>query len=359
MKIYTKSPYWLALIFSAVPYFFLNITGVILGRGLWTDSVIVFSSVFLGFIAGGTFAFKSRLLGLQQKIRGIVVDEKELSRWQGSLERNINKKTPFIIGLVIGILSIPTHYYFYGVYFTQKYSLVLYALNVLLLWVPSAVFITYVAWIIILEYFWLYGMNPKDRPLKLGSIPPKALQKFLETEDFARPEIKVRMGDINQFEPVVSLALFGSMLMGVGGALALFVSLKTESMVAGVLLTTGIVAVVIGSFLHPLKKINDVLKWEKAEKMDKINLILEEKVKTLERMIFDSSSKEKLRKHDMEEIESLTLYIDALRILESTHSSIRTMPVDSAMISKLLGSAMAPFISLILKTRILPFLISF
>ncbi len=356
MKMYTRSPYGLALIFGVVPYFFLNIVGLILGKNLWTDHVIVLSSVFLGFIAGETISFKSRLLGLQQKIKDIVVNEKELKLWQISLERNINKKTPFKIGFVIGILLILPHYYFYGVYFTQKYSLILYVLNLMLIWIPSAIFITYVAWIILIEYFWIYGMDPKNRPLMLGAVPSHALQWFFETEDFTSLEIKVRRGNITQsgFEPIASLALFGSMLMGVGGAIALPVILiGTESRVLGLLLMTGIVTAVIIAFVYPLKKVYEVLKWEKAVNIARINLILDDNIKTLERMIFDSSSSEKSKKPDWEEIKSITRYIDALRILESTHNRTNTMPVDMAMVSKLLASTMAPIISFIVESGVL------
>ncbi len=356
MRIDTRSPYELALIFGVVPYFFLNIIGLILGKGLWTDQVIVLSSVFLGFIAGETISFKGRLLGLQQKIKDIAVNEEELKLWQISLERNINRKTPFKIGLIIGLLLILPHYYFYGVYFTQKYGLILYVLNLMLIWIPSAIFITYVAWIIIIEYLWIYGMDPKNRPLMLGAVPSPALQRFFETEDLTRLEIKVRRGNITQsgFEPIASLALFGSMLMGVGGAIALPVILiGAESRLLGLLLMTGIVTGVIIAFVYPLKKVYEVLKLEKAANIGRIHLILDDNIKTLESMIFDSSSSEKLEKAEWEEIESITRYIEALKVLESTHNRTRTIPVDMAMVSKLLASTMAPIISFILKSGVL------
>lgn len=349
-KMKIVSPVKLALIFSASPYFLLSIVGTFFGENLWTDKIIVLSSVFLGFIAGGTSSFKIKLLELHQKIEKVAIDKNELTKWNASLEENLNKTLPLKAGLIIGVLLIIPHYLFYGEYFSQNYGLPLYVLNAVLLSIPSYTLLVYVIWIMLLEYFWIYGLNPKDRPVKLGKMPPQILKGLIFTQGFTRPTIKVgrreRSISDSTFQPIASLALYGSILVGIGGAIALPVVLMgTESRVLALLLVVGIVIAVVIAFIHPFKKIRDVLVLEKKVKLDKINAVFERKIEDLEEMIFSSSAEGKLKKSDLDDVENLTLYIDALNMLDQTHSKDETLPIDLAMVGKLLVSILAPIVS--------------
>lgn len=344
------SPYKLAMIFSAVPYFTLNVLGLaIFGKSLWTDYVLVLSCVFLGFISGGTFLFRRRLLELPGEIAELFVDEKELDRWQRSLEANLDKKTPFIMGLVAGLASIPLHYQIYG---SEKYaSIALYLLNALFLWVPSSVFIVYVAWIMSLEYFWIFG-GARDYPPKLGKAPSKGIRRIFDTENFARPKIKISFGDISQsgFYPIAYLSLFGSILMGIGGAIAMstiLIGLKSQTI--EILLVSAISGAVLVSFIYPMKKIYELLEMEKTMKIKKIDDAINSKVKALEEIVIDSPSNEDKQK-SVGHIEELTRYIEALKILKKAHAGNKTLPVNASMIIKLLLSAMAPVVSFLIKT---------
>jgi hypothetical protein len=356
MGIHSLSPIRLALAFSATPYFLLGVVGTTLGENLWADRVIVLSSMFLGFIVGGSLSFRIKLLEMHQKIKRITIDEDEVRGWHASLEENLNRRLPFKAGLALGVLLILPHYLLYGRHFSQDYGLLLYVLNILVLWLPSVTFLLYVVWIVILEYFWIYGLNPREHPVRLGRPPPPMLQGLLSVQEFKQPTIRVgRMRSIGEsgLQPIASLALFGSILMGIGGAIAMPVILMgVESKLAAFLIVGAIVASVIATFIYPLRKIQGTLTWHKKAKLERINAVLEEKIAELERIMLDLREG-KPKTTDLEEIRRLTLYIDALNVLDQTHSKSKTLPVDLAMISKLLASIMAPVISFILKTGLL------
>jgi hypothetical protein len=344
------SPYKLALTFSSVPYFTLNMLGlVVFGKSLWTDYVLVLSCVFLGFVSGGTFLFRKKLLVLPGEIGGLFVDDGELVGWQRSLEANLDKKTPFIMGLIAGLASIPLHYQIYG---SEKYaSFLLYLLNALFLWVPSSVFIVYVLWIVSLEYFWIFG-GGKDYPPKLGKAPSKIFARFYDAEGFVIPKIKITFGDISQsgFYPIAYISLFGSILMGIGGAIAMstiLVGLKSRTI--EILLVSAISGGVLASFIYPLKKIYELLEMEKKMKIQKIDEAINSKVMALEEIVIDSP-KDGDKQESVGHIGELTHYIEALKILKTAHAGNKTLPVNASMIVKLLLSAMAPVVSFLIKT---------
>ncbi len=341
------TPSGIGIILCVFPYLLLCLAGMVFGMSLWTNYIIILASLFLGLSAAGGFSVRNKLLSLHLRLEEIVDDTEELYEWQRQLEESINRTLPFKIGIFTGMFAILFHYIIYGNYFLANFGTVLYMLFMLFILFPLGVIITYGGWILMHEYLWVYGTNPKERPLRLGRQPPNIL-KLLNIKEFTRPVIRVKVGDIQSsgLEPIVKdLALFGSIVAGIVGAVAMpLLMLGVMALFLGALFVIVVVIVILLRFIYPLKKMHDIIKWEKELKIRKINTSLQQNIDTLEKIIFNTKNKP-----DKENLESLIAYIQALQLLETQVSNVKTFPVNINMIFKVLASMITPVLSFILK----------
>lgn len=340
-----KRPSTTGLLLFIFPYLILSFYGLISDNQLYSNLVIISSCACLGFIAFGSFSYERKLLDLYREIKPNIVEEDEGITWKESLDLNLSKTTPFKVGAILSTVALLPHYFVFHkiigreVYFLSEFDFITYLLVWLFIWIPAGIFAIYLFWIVLAQHFWVFGFNPVEHPIKLGKKPQGILRKLFSLEGFVQPMMYFKLiVPKNEFGPFLNLAVFGSIVVGIGGAIALVGIYSTEASLSEMPISKlsimfAIILYVIASFAYPLKKIHETIARIKAEKLEKIDARLTEKIIELERRLSISSN--------LEGTEGLNNEINALQILSTRYRSVKTFPVEPMMIVKMISPLLA------------------